>query len=103
MPLCRYAVMPLADYHHCLLVQWDIASEDKTVQKLYQEQIDGLHELINGAKNEGTINKALDTALIAQMFDATLCVGWNLVKQQKMSIDDASEQAVLMLSQELHQ
>lgn len=97
------AIMPLADYYHFLLVQWDIAGEDETVKKLYQEQIDGLHELINGAKNEGAINKALDTAFIAQMFDATLYVGWNLVKQQKMSIDDASEQAVLMLSQGLRQ
>lgn len=86
-------IMPLADKYHFLLAVWEIASENPRVVKIYNQQMEGLAAVVEGAKAEGVISPSLTTHWVAQLYDALLYVGWSCIRTGKMTMNDAISHA----------
>lgn len=85
-------VVPLADKFHFLLSLWMVASEDKTINDIYNQQLQALYELIESAKADGAIKSHLSTGLLVGVIDSLLYSTWWMIGSQMMTQEQAVEQ-----------
>lgn len=74
------ALAPLADRYHFLTHYMERVDAEVPRSNMEERQTQGLHSLIDQAKELGEIAPSLPTAWIAALFDATLLASWTLVQ-----------------------
>ncbi|MCG8671591.1 MAG: TetR/AcrR family transcriptional regulator [Pseudomonadales bacterium] len=85
------AVVPLADRFHFLLSLWSIASDDEQVNQIYEDQLNQLHQIIEAAKQEGSIKAGLDSGWIVSIIDGMLYSAWWMIGQGHLTEEQATE------------
>lgn len=91
LALIMYALIPLADQ------QWFLSREAMSASTVtttkYQQQLDEMYELIESAKNEGTIEPSLPTVWVATTFDSLLFSAWEMINNGEATIKQAGDLA----------
>ncbi len=82
------AIVPIGERYHFLMSQpYDEASE---VEREYDRQAAELGELIEMAKDEGSIAREVPTAWVAALFDALIYTAWFTVHEGSIASRDAA-------------
>lgn len=85
------SVMPLADRLKFLSLFWGIAERDKSIIAMDKKYTQEMAELIEGAKQEGSIDTGLPTTWIVDLIDSLLSVAWKLVDVNNYAPDKAAK------------
>lgn len=93
------AVMPLADRYHFLLSLWHFSENNPEINAVYQAQLGKLAGHVARARSEGTIHPNLTDDWIVACIDSHLYMGWWMVRNMGISVDSATEQALISLFQ----
>lgn len=91
------ALMPLGNRYHFLVNLWNIAAEDPEVMKTYQQQAEQTGQMIEWAKQEGSIAEEVSTEWIVFCIDSLLFSGWQLIANGTHSAEQASALAIRTL------
>lgn len=85
-------VVPLADKYHFLLSLWSVASNDKEINDIYNQQLSTLYELFEAAKAEGSIKPHLSSDWLVSVLDSLLYSAWWLIGEKQITEQQAVDQ-----------
>ena len=91
------AVMQVANRYHFILMLWNIAGDDQRLSKIYDQQLEELSNLIDTAKQEGSIDTSLSTSWIVHLIDSLVYAGWWSVYSKELTANQAGEHAAKTL------
>lgn len=88
------SVMPLANRFHFLLTLWGLVDNNEGIVKTYSRQLSQLHDRIEEAKNENSIEQTLPNEWLVAMIDNLLYTGWYCVASGSLGVEQASLLAI---------
>ncbi len=89
--LCFALLMPLSDRLRFLALFWGVAEQSREVAALDARQTSRLGALIEGAKQEGSIDAGLPSRWVLDLIDGLLSVAWKLVDVNGYSPKEAAD------------
>jgi AcrR family transcriptional regulator len=92
-----HLVMPLSDRLRFLAAFWEIAEQDKNIVERNDHYIKEMSELIDGAKQEGSIDSSYPTSWITDLIDSFLYSAWKLVDINGYRSQQAAEMVTNIL------
>lgn len=83
-------LMPMASRYRFLMSLWNIASDDRKTNQIYQRQLDEFSQFVQQAQEAGEFSSELSVTWIVWSFDALLNSAWHLVELGEMTPADAA-------------
>ena len=88
---CIDILVPLGNKYRFLTHLYSVIDDDAGISAEYQRQLDGLLQLVDGAKRNGEIRDDLASTWIVASFDALIYAAWDSYSKGEATFDELTE------------